>query len=98
VNVISEGFFDGHNVIFADSQKKLTSSHETSRLLVVGYNCFAEENGKESIDMEDIERSPRTTKQEIKNRFILRRSDGFFDDLHCVVFVQISSVSEVVRL
>jgi hypothetical protein len=27
VDLISEGFFDGHNVLFADSQKKLTSSH-----------------------------------------------------------------------
>ncbi len=37
VELISEGFFDGHNVLFADTQKQLTSSHETSRLLVVGY-------------------------------------------------------------
>lgn len=58
VDLISEGYFDGHDVLFADSQKQLTSSYETARLLIIGYNCFAEENGKEPIDIEDIERSP----------------------------------------
>jgi hypothetical protein len=58
VVLISEGYFDGHDVLFADSRKELTSTHETARLLIVGYNCFAQENGKKSIDMEDIERSP----------------------------------------
>jgi hypothetical protein len=58
VDLISEGYFDGHGVLFADSQKALASSHDTARLLIIGYNCFAEENGKESIDMEAIERSP----------------------------------------
>jgi|SRR5579864_7418172 hypothetical protein len=71
VDLISEGFFDGHNVLFADSQKKLTSSHETSRLLVVGYNCFAEENGKESIDMEDIERSPGRKVDHFLNEWVM---------------------------
>ena len=49
-DLISEGYFDGHDVLFADSQKELTSSHETARFLIVGYNCFAEENGNEPID------------------------------------------------
>ena len=35
VDLISEGYFDGHGVLFADSQKKLTTSHETARLLIV---------------------------------------------------------------
>src|SRR5579864_872461 len=71
VDLISEGFFDGHNVLFADSQKKLTSSHETSRLLVVAYNCFAEENGKESIDMEDIEPSPGRKVDHLLNEWVM---------------------------
>src|SRR5882762_376051 len=50
VDLISEGYFDGHDVLFADSQKELTSSHETARFLIVGHNCFAEENGNEPID------------------------------------------------
>jgi len=71
VDLISEGFFDGHDVLFADSQKKLTSSHETSRLLVVGYNCFAKENGKESIDMEAIERSPGRKVDHFLNEWVM---------------------------
>ena len=46
VDLISEGYFDGHQVLFADSQKELTCAYETARFLIVGYNCFAEENGK----------------------------------------------------
>jgi hypothetical protein len=34
VDLISEGYFDGHDVLFADSQKTLTSSHETASLLI----------------------------------------------------------------
>ena len=52
VDLISEGYFDGHDVLFADSRKELTSSHETARFLIVGYNCFAEENSNEPIDMQ----------------------------------------------
>jgi hypothetical protein len=71
VVLISEGYFDGHDVLFADSQEKLTSSHETSRLLVVGYNCFAEENGKECIDMEDIECSPGHKVDHFLNEWVM---------------------------
>jgi hypothetical protein len=75
VDLISEGYFDGHNVLFADSQKELTASYETARLLIVGYNCFAEENGKESIDMEAIERSPgRKVDHFLKEWVMLSRS------------------------
>ncbi len=75
VDLISEGYFDGHDVLFADSRKKLTTSHETARLLIVGYNCFAEENGKESIDMEAIERTPgRKVNSLLKEWVMLSRS------------------------
>jgi hypothetical protein len=71
VDLISEGYFDGHDVLFADSQKKLTSSHETARFLIVGYNCFAEENGKEPIDTEAIERSPGRKVHHFLNEWVM---------------------------
>ena len=71
VVLISEGYFDGHDVLFADSRKKLTSTHETARLLIVGYNCFAQENGEESIDMEDIERSPGRKVDHFLNEWVM---------------------------
>jgi hypothetical protein len=71
VDLISEGYFDGHDVLFADSQKELTSSHETARFLIVGYNCFAEENGKEPIDTEAIERSPGRKVHHFLNEWVM---------------------------
>jgi len=47
VGLISEGHFDGHDVLFADSREALTSSYENAKLLIVGYNWFADENGKD---------------------------------------------------
>ena len=57
-DLISEGNFDGHDVLFADSRKELTSSYAAAQLLILGYNCFAQENRREPIDIEAIERSP----------------------------------------
>lgn len=54
VDLISEGYFDGHDVLFADTKAELSSSFETAKLLVLGYNCFAAENGKELIDIEIV--------------------------------------------
>jgi hypothetical protein len=54
VDLISEGYFDGHDVLFSDSKEELWSSYETAKLLILGYNCFAEETGKELIDMETV--------------------------------------------
>jgi len=77
VDLISEGYFDGHHVLFADSQKELTSAYETARLLIVGYNCFAEENGKEPIDTEAIERTPGRKVDHFLNEWVmLSRSKG----------------------
>jgi hypothetical protein len=75
VDLISEGYFDGHDVLFADSQKELTCAYETARFLIVGYNCFAEENGKELIDTEAIEQSPgRKVDHFLKEWVMLSRS------------------------
>jgi hypothetical protein len=54
VDLISEGYFDGHDVLFADAKAELSFSFETAKLLVLGYNCFAVENGKELIDIETV--------------------------------------------
>jgi hypothetical protein len=37
---------------------KVTSSYAAAQLLILGYNCFAQENRREPIDIEAIERSP----------------------------------------
>jgi hypothetical protein len=37
VELICEGHFDGHDVLFADSRKALTSSYEAAKFLIVGY-------------------------------------------------------------
>lgn len=58
VDLISEGYFDGHDVLFADSRKELTSSYEAARFSIVGYNYFAQENRRGPVDIEAIERSP----------------------------------------
>ena len=58
VNLICDGYFDGHDVLFKDSRGELTSCYEVAQLLVAGYNCFAQENGKEVIDVDALERCP----------------------------------------
>jgi hypothetical protein len=52
IDLICDGYFDGHDVLFKDSREMLTSSHEAAELLVLGYNCFAEENDREGIDID----------------------------------------------
>jgi hypothetical protein len=75
VDLISEGYFNGHDVLFADSRKELTSSHETARSLIVAYNYFAEENSSEPIDIEAIERRPgRKVNSFLKEWVMLSRS------------------------
>lgn len=39
VNLICDGYFDGHDVLFKDSRGELTSCYEVAQLLVAGYNC-----------------------------------------------------------
>lgn len=55
VLLISEQYFDEHEVLFNDAKEALTSSHERAKLLVLAYNCFAEENGEEPIDFDAID-------------------------------------------
>ncbi len=52
VDLICDGYFDGHDVLFKDSREKLTSSLEAAKLLIVGYNCVALENGREVVDID----------------------------------------------
>jgi len=75
VDLICDGYFDGHDVLFADSRRELTSSHETAQFLIVGYNRFAEENGSDPIDIEAIERSTgRKVNSLLKEWVMLSRS------------------------
>jgi hypothetical protein len=52
VDLISQGYFQGNEVLFADARQYLTASCESARELVVGYNWFAAQNSKEQIDTE----------------------------------------------
>jgi len=52
VDLISDQYFDGYDVLFSDAKEKLRDSFETAKLLILGYNCFAEENNQAQIDIE----------------------------------------------
>lgn len=56
VKLISERYFDGHEVLFVDSQQEITFSLERASLLAQSYNCFAAENDALRIDMQSIEK------------------------------------------
>jgi hypothetical protein len=71
VDLISEGYFDGHDVLFKDSRAELTSSYEKAKLLVLGYNCFAQDNGKEAIDIDALQRSPRLKVAQHLNEWVI---------------------------
>ena len=58
IDLISQDYFDGHDVLFADAKEQLSSSHEVAELLVAVYNCFADDNGEEPIDLEGSEGCP----------------------------------------
>jgi len=51
-HLISQGYFQGNEVLFADAREYLTASCERARELVAAYNWFAAHNGKEQIDPE----------------------------------------------
>jgi len=75
VDLISQGYFDGHGVLFADAREQLTSSREIAELLVTGYNCFAEDNGKEPIDPEgDIGHPGHRVQKRLNEWVLLSRS------------------------
>ena len=75
VALISEGYFDGHDVLFSDAKNELRSSYETAKLLILGYNCFAEEAGKEFIDIERVGNSVgRRVEQRLNEWVTLSRS------------------------
>ena len=54
-----------------DTAKTSLPLMNTARLLIVGYNCFAEKNRKESIDMEAIERSPGRKVDHLLNEWVM---------------------------
>jgi hypothetical protein len=56
VELISGRYFDGHEVLFGDTQQEIACSHERARLLAQSYNCFADENDAQRIDMQSIEK------------------------------------------
>jgi hypothetical protein len=75
VDLISEGYFDGHDVLFVDVKEQLASSYESAKLLIVGYNFYAQENGGEPIDIDAVERcSERKVDQHLNEWVMLSRS------------------------
>lgn len=78
VDLISEAYFDGHDVLFTDSRKKLMSSFETVWLLISGYNQFAQDNRIEPINIEAIQRTPGSKVDSfVKEWVALSRSQHF---------------------
>lgn len=75
VDLISEGYFDGHDVLFSDAKEELWSCFESAKLLIQGYNCFAGEVGKDVIDIEAVGNSlGRRVEQHLNEWVILSRS------------------------
>ena len=75
VDLISQGYFDGHDVLFVDTKEHLTSSHEIAQDLITGYNWFAENNGKERIDLDgDPGYSAPRVEQRLNEWVMLSRS------------------------
>src|SRR5438552_3109128 len=77
VDLVCEGYFDGHDVLFKDSREKLTSPHEAAKLLIVGYNCVALENGREVIEIDCLHhlQESRVT-QYLREWVMLSQSSG----------------------
>ena len=75
VDLISQGYFDGHDVLFDDAKEHLTSSHEIVQELITAYNWFAENNGEERIDLDaDPGRPALTVEQRLNAWVMLSRS------------------------
>jgi hypothetical protein len=71
VDLTSEVYFDGHDVLFADVKERLTASHENANSLVVAYNYFAAENGKETVDVDVVECCPGRKVEELLNEWVM---------------------------
>ena len=76
MDLISEGYFDGHDVLFADVKERLTVSHENANSLVVAYNYFAAENGKETIDVDVVERCPGRKVEKLLYEWVMLSRSG----------------------
>jgi hypothetical protein len=71
VDLISEGYFDGHDVLFSDSKEELWSSYETAKFLILGYNCFAEQAERELIDIETMGNSLGRRVEQRRNEWVM---------------------------
>jgi hypothetical protein len=69
--VISAQYFDGHQVLFVDAREELISSYERARLLVNGYNLFADEKGVERIDMQSLESRQGPRRGQLLNQWTM---------------------------
>ena len=59
VDLVSHGYFEGNDVLFADVREYLTTASETVRELITGYNWFAAQQSKEAIDETKVMRVPQ---------------------------------------
>lgn len=75
VELIPEGYFYRHEVLFSDAREQLTAARESAELLIAGCNCFAEDNGKESISLDsDDVRPSRNVEQRLNEWVMLART------------------------
>jgi hypothetical protein len=61
VDLISQGYFQGNEVLFTDVRERLTAACEAVGELITSYNWFATQHSKEAIDTErsDVHASVR---------------------------------------
>jgi hypothetical protein len=67
----ADRFLLGRLVLMSSSRipgGELTSSYERAKFLVVGYNCVAQENGKEAIDIDSMTSAVPATSSCAHNR------------------------------
>ena len=57
VEIISDVYFDGHEVLFSDVKEELAAFRKRATLQISGYNLFAAENNLVLIDAHAIEES-----------------------------------------
>ena len=71
VELISEGYFDGHNVLFADMRREMASAYEKAKFLIVGYNYFASQQKEVPIDIDAIESAAENGVEQFLNEWVV---------------------------
>ena len=63
--------FDNHDLLFEDVKECLTISAEHADSLVIAYNYFAKENGKETIDLDAVQNRLERRVEKLLNEWVM---------------------------